>query len=162
MPINISDVFDKYPGITIVDPILENGLTNRPPHNAPDSLTISINNAVNYRLYAPVFENLKGRKIIYRERFVSICEVVNIAINTGDFNITAHNYLAVYRGHKNRYTVPNSWHFGCVWWGLREREQGKFSSPYCFSLWTNEEFVMNIETLVRNNKFDEAMNELNK
>lgn len=161
MPIKTSNIFDKYSDIVIVDPILENGLANRLPHNAPDALTISINNAINYRLYAPVFEKLKGRKIIYRERFVSICEVVDIEINTRDFRIKAQNYLAIYRGHNNRYTVPSSWRFGSAWWGLSEWKKNHFSSPYCFSLWTNEDFVTKIESLARNNKLDEVMNELN-
>lgn len=145
----------------IVQPIFENGFARK--EGFPDALDLAIETEIKRAIYTPEFKNLIGIRIIYRERYITICTVEDMEITERDFTAKVRNYHTIYNGRFNQYRLRDSWDFGCVWWAIRQSTENQRISSLCiFSMWIDENFVQKIESLVLENRYDDALKEIYK
>lgn len=112
-----------------------------------------------YERYSLKFNNLYDNKVIYHERFSCIIKLENLIINKDRFEATAIPFLQIINGSKRLdKAYPNkSWEFGGIW-KMIKKEKSCLYSPYGgWSIWFESELVKNVENLVLEGNYIEAL-----
>lgn len=115
------------------------------------------------KLLKSLFNNLHQNKVVYRERCIGIITISNIQIESDFFEATAKPYLLLPTTLRadEFFLRKEKWDFGATWSVLKINEDNSITGYGSWKIWTNPEFVKNVETLILNNKLKEAHELLN-
>jgi hypothetical protein len=113
-------------------------------------------------VWAPFFENLHEGKVIYRERFICLARIENLAITDIGVGglITPLKYL--YVPSYIRAAPDKSWGFGGGWAHMTQGD-GTLGCNYAgWSIWPEAERVRAVETLLARGDEEGALELLHK
>ena len=110
-----------------------------------------------------IISNLYQNKVVYRERCMGIVTISNIQLESDFFLATAKPCLLLPTTLRadEVFLRKENWDFGANWSVLKINDDNSISGYGSWKIYTNPEFVKNIETLILNNQFNEAHQMLN-
>lgn len=112
---------------------------------------------------ATIISNLYQNKVVYRERCMGIVTISNIQLESDFFLATAKPCLLLPTTLRadEVFLRKEKWDFGANWSVLKINNDNSITGYGSWKIYTNPEFVKNIETLIVNNQFNEAHQMLN-
>jgi hypothetical protein len=112
---------------------------------------------------ATIISNLYQNKVIYRERCIGVVTLDNIQLESDFFLAIAKPCLLLPTTLREDevFLRKEKWDFGTNWSVLKINDDNSISGYGSWKIYTNPEFVKNIETLILNNQFEEAHQILN-
>jgi hypothetical protein len=115
------------------------------------------NKALRFKAFAPIFENLFEKKIVYHERFTRLVVLENMKITPESFFAKAIPLALIKAGTRlESFYSEKPWVFGAVWSHICYLDN-QLMTPYAnWSIWFEPILVERVEGLVLQEKFQEA------
>jgi len=118
------------------------------------------------KIFKPIFDNLYENKVVIHNKFTSIAKIERVEIRPDYLNVLLIPQTYIPRGtfsdkriKRASEILKHGWEVGCIWELMSFEEDCLCSSPYtCWLMWTDPILVKKVESLVSENKFEEALN----
>lgn len=116
------------------------------------------NTQLRFEAFSPIFKGLFENKIVYHERFTRLVLLENISITPERFFAKAIPLALIKSGTRlERFNSKKPWEFGAVWSHICYSDN-QLVAPYAnWSIWFEPILVKQVEGLVLQEKFQEAL-----
>lgn len=119
-----------------------------------------------HKIFKSLFDNLFENKVVIHDRFTCIAKIERVEILPDYFTVFVIPQTLIPTGtpsdkRKERAfeKLKRGWEASCRWEHMSFVEDCLCSSPYaCWLMWIDSELVRKVDSLVSDNKFDEALN----
>lgn len=131
-----------------------------------DLFSGNINFDLRHKIFSSLFDNLFESKVVIHDRFTCIAKIERFEILPEYFTvfIVPQTFIPTGTPSDKRMLraferLQRGWEASCKWEHMSFADDCLCSSPYaCWLMWIDSELVKKVESLVSDNKFDDALN----
>ena len=99
--------------------------------------------ALRFAAFAPLFQNLHNKLLVYREgRFYAIVAVTNLELLPQRLSGQAQVFKKIERSHRDPIYPERPWRFSCNWGNLRLCNRGINAPQISFTVWPESEILL--------------------